>query len=142
MRLGAKGVKAARALGEAEQLTSDAARLGRDAQDVTAAERGAAQLGSSVDTTVPGPYAGRSIPARGPERDWTPQEIQQIDDIGAETGCHTCGTKDPGTKSGHFIPDHQQPSALNPPGEPQRLYPHCLSCSRRQGGQVRVRLAK
>ena len=89
------------------------------------------------DTLKPGPYAGDSIPARGPDRGFTPEERGQINDIGNDTGCHTCGSTDPGTKSGNFIPDHQPPSALNPDGNPQRLYPQCLSCSRIQGGQVR-----
>jgi RHS repeat-associated protein len=89
-------------------------------------------------TLTPGPYAGDSIPARGPGREWTAEEQETIDQIGQQTGCHTCGTTDPGTKSGHFIPDHQPPSALNPDGDPQRLYPQCLSCSRVQGGEVRT----
>jgi hypothetical protein len=25
---------------------------------------------------------------------------------------------------------------LNPSSQPQQLYPHCISCSRRQGGQT------
>jgi hypothetical protein len=32
--------------------------------------------------------------------------------------------------------DHQPPSALNPTGQDQRLYPHCIWCSRLQGGVV------
>jgi hypothetical protein len=48
-------------------------------------------------------------------------------------GCHTCGTKDPGTKSGNAVVDHQPPSALD---QPKDFYPHCLDCSRRQGGEV------
>jgi len=44
-----------------------------------------------------------------------------------------CGATTPGTKSGDFVPDHQLPSSLNPAGEPQVLYPHCLACSREQG---------
>lgn len=90
----------------------------------------------STSTLQPGPYAGASIPARGPERDFTEAERIAIDMIGYSTGCHTCGTRDPGTRSGHFIPDHQPPSALNVNDEPQRLYPHCITCSRRQGGEV------
>lgn len=89
------------------------------------------------NTLEPGEYAEDSIPARGPGRDFTPEERDAINEIGGRTGCHTCGTRDPGTKGGNFIPDHQPPSALNPSGEPQRLYPHCLDCSRIQGGQVR-----
>lgn len=53
--------------------------------------------------------------------------------IGQTSGCHTCGIKDPGTKSRHFIPDHQPASATVPEGTPQRLYPQCINCSREQG---------
>lgn len=86
------------------------------------------------DTLKPGEHAGESVPARGPDRDFSKDERNQINEIGV---CHTCGTTDPGTSSGNFIPDHQPPNALNPSGGPQELYPHCLSCSRVQGGQVR-----
>ncbi|QIL80978.1 RHS repeat protein [Diaphorobacter sp. HDW4A] len=89
------------------------------------------------NTLEPGPHAGDSIPARGPGRDFTPEERDSINDIGDATGCHTCGSTVPGTNSGNWIPDHQPPNALNPDAGPQRLYPHCLSCSRRQGGQIR-----
>jgi RHS repeat-associated protein len=88
-------------------------------------------------TLQPGEHAGDSIPARGPGRDFTPEEREKINEIGEKSGCHTCGTKDPGTKSGNFVPDHQPPSAVNPEGKPQRLYPQCLGCSRTQGGEVR-----
>jgi hypothetical protein len=57
-----------------------------------------------------------------------------MNDVGQ---CHTCGTGDPGTKSGNFVPDHQPPTGINASGQPQRLYPQCLNCSRQQGGQVR-----
>lgn len=85
------------------------------------------------DTLKPGPFADESVPARGPGRP-NAAEQAEINRIGSETGCHTCGTKDPGTKSGNFVFDHQPPSAFNPPS--QEGYPHCLSCSRRQAGQV------
>lgn len=75
----------------------------------------------------PGPFAGRSIPARGAGRDFTREERTQIDEIMDETGCHRCGSKNPGTKSGHAVPDHQPPVALNP--GPYELFPHCKSCS-------------
>ena len=88
------------------------------------------------DTTKPGPYAGDSIEARSPDRDFTEEEREAIDAIGQATGCHSCGTTNPGTTSGHFVPDHQPPNALNPSNSPQRLYPLCLSCSRSQGGQI------
>jgi hypothetical protein len=57
----------------------------------------------------------------------------------AASGCHTCGTFNPETPSGNFVPDHQVPNALNFPGRPQRLYPHCLTCSVQQGGSIRSR---
>ncbi|MEI9803786.1 MAG: hypothetical protein WDN48_04070 [Pseudolabrys sp.] len=85
----------------------------------------------------PGPFAGDSIPARGPERDFTAAERREINRIGSETGCHTCGTRDPGTLYGDYVLDHQIPTRLNSPNAEQRLYPQCLSCSLRQGGVVK-----
>ena len=89
------------------------------------------------DTLQPGEHSGESVPARGPDRDFTPGERDKINEIGGTSGCHTCGATDAGTSSGNFIPDHQPPNALNPTGGAQELYPHCLNCSRTQGGQVR-----
>ena len=83
----------------------------------------------------PGLFAGESIPARGPDRDFTAAERREINRIGSETGCHTCGDKNPGTIRGNFVPDHQPPSALSM-GRPQSLYPQCLTCSSSQGGTV------
>jgi hypothetical protein len=79
-----------------------------------------------------GPHAGESIPARGQGRNFWAVERKAIDDIGSRTGCHTCGARTPGTKSGHFVPDHQPPSSLLGAGT-QRLFPQCLFCSREQG---------
>jgi hypothetical protein len=39
--------------------------------------------------------------------------------------------------SGNFFLDHQLPNAWNPLGRPQRLFPHCMSCSGRQGNWIR-----
>lgn len=89
------------------------------------------------NTLEPGPYAGEKIPARGPGRDFTPEEREKINEIGRDTGCHTCGSTEAGTKSGNFVPDHQPANALNPDNGPQDLYPHCINCSNLQGGQVR-----
>jgi hypothetical protein len=86
----------------------------------------------------PGEHAGESIPARGPDRDFTQGERDKINGIGDSSGCHTCGSTDAGTKTGNFIPDHQPPNAINPTDGKQELYPHCLNCSRLQGGQVRA----
>jgi RHS repeat-associated protein len=93
-------------------------------------------------TLTPGPYAVKSIPARGPGTDFNAHERAALDKIGYEYGCHTCGTKNPGTKSGHFVPDHQPPSRLNVSGGPQELYPQCLACSRIQGGEVNAAIWK
>lgn len=84
----------------------------------------------------PGPFAGESISARGPERNFTTSEHDEINRIGSETGCHTCGTKSGGTPLGNFVVDHQPPSALNSLGRSQQLYPQCLTCSLRQGGWI------
>jgi hypothetical protein len=85
----------------------------------------------------PGPFAGESIPARGPGRDFTIQEHREVDRMGFRFGCHTCGTFDPETSSGRYVIDHQPPTAWNPLRESQRLYPQCLSCSGRQGNWIR-----
>lgn len=90
----------------------------------------------------PGPFAGQSIPARGAERDFTNEERDEINRIGAESGCHTCGTNEAGTSSGNFVPDHQPPNALNLLDWEQRLYPQCLTCSLRQGGFMRQYLKR
>ncbi|MGO4389676.1 RHS repeat domain-containing protein, partial [Microvirga sp. 2YAF29] len=91
----------------------------------------------SPNTLEPGPYAKDPMPARGPGRNWNSDERKTMNRQGYENGCHTCGTKDPGTKSGNFVPDHQPPTGTIPPGQPQNLYPQCIDCSRLQGGQVR-----
>ena len=88
-----------------------------------------------VSTLKPGPYAKKSIPSSSTGRA-TAAEQRQLNDMMAKDGCHTCGTKNPGTKSGNAIGDHQPPTALNSSGSSQRLYPHCDSCSRRQAGEV------
>jgi hypothetical protein len=86
-----------------------------------------------------GPYATESIPARGPGRDFDAWERAETNRIGSAWGCHTCGRFDPGTPSGNWVLDHQPPTAWNPFAREQRLYPHCLTCSLRQGGWIRSR---
>jgi hypothetical protein len=81
----------------------------------------------------PGPFAVESQPARGSGRRWTADEIRENNRIGRTYGCHTCGTKDPGTRSGNFFVDHQPPNVRNNRGRPQRIFPHCMICSARQG---------
>lgn len=84
----------------------------------------------------PGPFARYGVPA-GPAL--TPSRPQQraINALGREYGCHSCGTKDPKTRSGDFVGDHQPPTALVRPGMSQFYLPHCLGCSPSQGGRVR-----
>ncbi|RJG26980.1 hypothetical protein DQX05_02950 [Paenibacillus thiaminolyticus] len=91
---------------------------------------------SGRDTLKPGPYASGSIQARGKGRNFTKEERNKINEFGKNTGCHTCGNKNPGTKTVNFIPDHQPPNSTVPNGTPQQLYPHCKSCSAKQGGTL------
>lgn len=98
------------------------------------AGRGASSGGQGASTLAPGPYARGSVPiGRGRPGAAT---RRANDENGRQGGCHTCGTGDPGTRRGSYVADHQPPTALTPPGTSQRGYPQCLSCSRRQGGDV------
>jgi RHS repeat-associated protein len=60
-----------------------------------------------------------------------------VNEAGNAYGCHVCGSTNPGTRSGNWIPDHQPPTTTVAPGTPQTAYPHCLPCARQQGGIVR-----
>ena len=76
-----------------------------------------------------------SIVAGSPFRVLAHEKVE-IDRIGKALGCHACGSFDPG-KFGRFIGDHQPPTSLRMLfRQVQRLYPHCLACSNRQGGLV------
>lgn len=86
----------------------------------------------------PGRFAVESQPARAPARNWTAEEIRENNRIGRRYGCHTCGTRDPRTRSGNFVLDHQRSTALTSEGEGQRIFPQCAGCSSRQGGNVRA----
>jgi RHS repeat-associated protein len=119
--------------GEVGNLLISAAGLLPVAGDLAKGGRIAKQVETITDAIGIGRYADESIPARSTARDFTPVERAEVNAIGAKTGCHTCGTKDPGTRSGNFVPDHQPPSALNETSKPQRLYPQCINCSREQG---------
>ncbi len=105
-----------------------------EVEGVTGAAAGSALRSSSDEalhpTFRPGPYARDSIPARSSGRDFTASERAWANSIGE---CHTCGTTIPGTKTGNFVLDHQPVTALNAASAPQRLFPHCLQCSREQG---------
>ena len=102
-----------------------------------AAEAGNAA--KSASTLKPGAFATESIPARGAGRIWNAEEKA----FAASPGrCHTCGTATPGTKNGSWVLDHQPPSKLNSSKASQELFKQCLSCSRRQGGEVLRELIK
>ena len=121
---------------DAQGFVHDAGNIVRDADGRTIG--GPREAESDKGRKMPagvgtGPFARESIPARSSARDFTDAEREAINGIGRKAGCHTCGTNSPSTKSGNFIPDHQPPSALNPNGGPQCLYPQCLRCSRDQG---------
>ena len=81
-----------------------------------------------------GIFAQEPIPA-GPGPKPNVETQGKLNQIGI---CHQCGTRDPGTKSGNMIGDHQRPTALIGPGEQQYYYPHCLRCSNRQGGLIKA----
>ncbi|REC70383.1 hypothetical protein DRF57_22220 [Chryseobacterium rhizosphaerae] len=84
-----------------------------------------------------GPFAGEGYPAvNGHSRKFTATERKAIKEQGYTLGCHTCGQKNPGTKSGNFILDHQPANALVPNGWPQTFFPHCKYCSASQGGII------
>ena len=78
----------------------------------------------------------KTAPEQGSGTNFNSSERIRINEIGYESGCHRCCALDPGTKSGNYIPDHQPVSQLNSSNLPQRLYPHCLSYSRKQGGVI------
>ena len=100
------------------------------ARDIKAA---ASVIGDAnkASTLKPGPFAKESIPSH-PGRP-TAAEQRQVNAHMEKNGCHTCGTKEPGTKSGNAIADHQSAQAL---GEPKEFLPHCNNCKARQGGEV------
>jgi RHS repeat-associated protein len=126
------------AVGSGVATLGVSAYMGQTGSSAKAAEigEGAGTEGGMAQKAVP-----ESIPA-GPSLRPTPAQQSAIDEMGEAHGCHTCGADSPGTKSGHWVGDHQPETALNPHGNPQVYKPHCLQCSRRQGGQVRAKQAK
>jgi len=101
------------------------------------ATRDAAGGGEKSSALKPGPYAKESIPAHPGKP--TAAEQRQVNELMQKHGCHTCGTKNPGTKSGNAVADHQPPQKL---ADPKAFYPHCIHCARRQGGEVLQEILK
>ncbi len=102
---------------------AEAARLEAEARYVLLQQVGAA----------PGPFARDSIPARGLDRNFRAEERAQNNRNGEQGGCHTCGSKDPGTPLDNFVMDHQPPISWSQNSSYGRIFPQCLSCSRLQG---------
>jgi RHS repeat-associated protein len=101
------------------------------------AKNSATTNAEKASTLSPGPFAKESIPGHMGKP--TASEQQQVNALMEKNGCHTCGTKDAGTKSGNAVVDHQPAQAL---GETKQFLPHCVTCMRRQGGEVRQELFK
>jgi len=84
----------------------------------------------------PGPFARKSIPAPVGRR-LNSAERAENNRNGDFGGCHTCGTKNPGTASGNWFGDHQHATAMNFLfSKAQEIFPHCATCSARQGGWI------
>jgi hypothetical protein len=90
---------------------------------------------SRDDKTKLGPFARDSVKATRKDRNFTQEIRDKINDLFAKFGCHSCGTKVAGIKSGNAVPDHVPPGSTSP--GPYDLHPHCLNSSRIQGGQLR-----
>ena len=80
-----------------------------------AAADGAGSFAADAHPTfAPGPTPGASCPLARQLRSFHYRRTNcHKRDHWLATGCHTCGTKAPGTMSGNAIPDHQPVSALN-----------------------------
>lgn len=81
----------------------------------------------------PGPFAAERVPMESGSLRPTIAQRRELDRIGRENGCHWCGTRNPGTKNGHFVGDHQAPRSVE---NPTFYYPQCVGCSRSQGGML------
>ncbi len=111
----------------------------RQAAELAAVEAQARERFSELQShgIGPGPFFREGFPARGPDRNFYSRERQEVNRMFFTHGCHTCGTREPGTPSGNAVLDHQPPTGFNPLGRRQYLLPHCLTCSLRQGGWIR-----
>lgn len=60
-------------------------------------------------------------------------EIEKINAAGRDRGCHRCGSEEPGTASGNFVPEYHPTSIF---GRGSAIIPSCLTCSRIVGVHV------
>lgn len=84
-----------------------------------------------------GPFAAERTDGPGPFTRPSARQRAELQRIGEQFGCHTCGARNPGTRSGAWIFDHQVPSALGGLNAGRWGVPHCALCSRRSGGYIR-----
>lgn len=83
-----------------------------------------------------GPYTGGRAQGPGPFKRPTEAQRREVDALGAVFGCHTCGTRTPGTRSGRWIFDHQTPSAMGGPDAGRWGGPQCSACRAWSGGVI------
>jgi RHS repeat-associated protein len=139
---GAAGLIAGRHYGPA--LTAISGRLGPIAGKLIAGLRGktgpaVGGAGPRVPNGSPGIYANPrgGVPLARPNKRLSPSEQAQVNLDGSRFGCHSCGSRSPGTRSGNWIGDHQLPKSQNLSGNSQSAYPHCATCSSKQGAHLR-----
>jgi hypothetical protein len=67
-----------------------------------------------------------------------------VNKLGNKHGCHSCGAKSPGTKSGNWVGNHWPPRSLKAwfPNVKFTFRPQCLPCSKSQGGTIRGLITK
>ena len=83
-----------------------------------------------------GPYAVEGVSTTRRKVTRSHPEYWENQTNGIAHGCHTCGARLSGTKSGEWIFDHQPPvSTVNGPYRGTG-YPHCDKCRAKQGGMV------
>ncbi|MBO6717571.1 MAG: hypothetical protein JJ913_06385 [Rhizobiaceae bacterium] len=66
------------------------------------------------------------------------ESLEQLNAVGRTRGCHRCGTRDPGTVSGSFVPEYHPPHAFG--GSAAVIIPSCLPCNRSTGALVTMSL--
>jgi len=128
------------ALSVVAPMALEGAVVGEGAAIEGAAEaEGSEVAAASRPTTLkPGPFASESVPARGPARDFTRAEREAIKPARKGYRMSYVRLEGPRYKVGGLRPRSPASQLANPSSETQRLYPQCIACSRRQGGEIRA----
>ncbi len=85
----------------------------------------------------PGQFAVESFPAPvGRPLNRAERDLNDL--FGYRHGCNTCGTFNPGSRTGHWYGDHQPNTGWNHFGRSQVIVPQCSTCSAVQGGHIRT----